>query len=85
VGQSRAGPAPAGRASQILEALYYHAEAAAAAAGPVHSGLDAKAVAQRATESYLIQILKHGLFHSDPHPGNLAIGECPTCRFYFPL
>lgn len=41
------------------------------------AGLDAKAVAQRTTESYLIQILKHGFFHADPHPGNIAIGEKP--------
>ena len=28
------------------------------------AGLDAPAVAQRATESYLIQILRHGFFHA---------------------
>eukprot|EP00951_Prasinocladus_malaysianus_P018430 scaffold147277_cov33-Prasinocladus_malaysianus.AAC.2 len=32
------------------------------------AGLDTKALAERATESYLIQILKHGFFHADPHP-----------------
>ena len=37
--------------------------------------LDPKLIARRATESYLIQILKHGFFHADPHPGNIAIGE----------
>ena len=37
------------------------------------SGLDATVIAKRATESYLIQILKHGFFHADPHPGNIAI------------
>ncbi len=38
------------------------------------AGLDAKAVAQRATEAYLIQILRQGFFHADPHPGNIAVG-----------
>lgn len=37
------------------------------------SGLDSTVIAKRATESYLIQILKHGFFHADPHPGNIAI------------
>ena len=38
------------------------------------AGLDAKLIAKRATEAYLIQILRHGFFHADPHPGNIAIG-----------
>lgn len=37
------------------------------------AGLDAKVIAKRATEAYLIQILRHGFFHADPHPGNIAI------------
>ena len=37
------------------------------------AGLDAKLIAKRATEAYLIQILKHGFFHADPHPGNIAL------------
>ena len=32
------------------------------------SGLDGAAVARRATEAYLVQILQHGFLHSDPHP-----------------
>lgn len=37
------------------------------------AGLDTGVIAKRATESYLIQILRHGFFHADPHPGNIAI------------
>ncbi len=37
------------------------------------AGLDPIVIAQRATESYLIQILRHGFFHADPHPGNVAV------------
>jgi predicted unusual protein kinase regulating ubiquinone biosynthesis (AarF/ABC1/UbiB family) len=37
------------------------------------SGLNSSLIARRATEAYLIQILKHGFFHADPHPGNIAI------------
>lgn len=37
------------------------------------AGLETGVIAKRATESYLIQILRHGFFHADPHPGNIAI------------
>ncbi|MEW5313718.1 MAG: hypothetical protein WDW38_005259 [Sanguina aurantia] len=36
-------------------------------------GLDRKKLARLSVESYLQQILKHGLFHADPHPGNVAV------------
>lgn len=37
------------------------------------AGVDPVLVARRATESLLLQLLQHGLYHSDPHPGNLAV------------
>ena len=37
--------------------------------------VDRKNLARYAVESYLQQILKHGFFHADPHPGNLAVSE----------
>ena len=46
------------------------------AAGIARAGLDGPAAARAATESFLLQILKHGFFHADPHPGNIAIGVC---------
>jgi len=39
----------------------------------VKAGLDEKAIAKSAVESYLIQILRHGFFHADPHPGNVSV------------
>lgn len=36
-------------------------------------GLDRQRLARLAVESYLQQILRHGLFHADPHPGNVAV------------
>ena len=36
-------------------------------------GLDRTHLATLAVESYLQQLLRHGLFHADPHPGNVAV------------
>ena len=36
----------------------------------MHTGVDGAAVAKRATESYLMQVLQHGFLHS---------GSCFTC------
>lgn len=41
-------------------------------------GLDRQKIARITVESYLMQILRHGFFHADPHPGNVsvdAVGE----------
>ena len=46
------------------------------------SGIDTGAVARRATEAYLVQILKHGFLHSDPHPGNIAVSAEGGLIFY---
>lgn len=53
-------------------------------------GLDRQRLARLAVESYLQQILRHGLFHADPHPGNVAVdagvegGRC-VCHLLFCL
>ncbi|PNW73731.1 hypothetical protein CHLRE_13g570350v5 [Chlamydomonas reinhardtii] len=36
-------------------------------------GLDRQKLARLSVESYLQQILRHGFFHADPHPGNVAV------------
>jgi len=36
-------------------------------------GVDPVAIARRAAESYVLQLLRHGLIHADPHPGNVAV------------
>ncbi|KAK1316991.1 putative aarF domain-containing protein kinase [Acorus calamus] len=45
-------------------------------------GYDRSLIASRAIESYLIQILKTGFFHADPHPGNLAIDVDGSLIYY---
>jgi len=44
-------------------------------------GIDTGAVAQKLTEAYLQQILLDGLFHADPHPGNLLVQPGPRLVF----
>lgn len=44
-----------------------------AAAALRSAGLDTGLVARRATEAYLLQVLKHSFLHSDPHPGNVMV------------
>ncbi|ESQ49259.1 hypothetical protein EUTSA_v10020179mg [Eutrema salsugineum] len=45
-------------------------------------GYDRSRIASRAIEAYLIQILKTGFFHADPHPGNLAIDVDESIIYY---
>ncbi|XP_020579986.1 uncharacterized protein LOC110024395 [Phalaenopsis equestris] len=46
------------------------------------SGNNRSQIALRAIEGYLIQILKTGFFHADPHPGNLAIDRDGSLIYY---
>ncbi|XP_058787206.1 protein ACTIVITY OF BC1 COMPLEX KINASE 7, chloroplastic isoform X1 [Vicia villosa] len=45
-------------------------------------GYDRDRISSRAIEAYLIQILKTGFFHADPHPGNLAIDVDESIIYY---
>lgn len=46
------------------------------------AGLDRKQIARLGAEAYLRQILNNGLFHADPHPGNLAVRPDGSLIFY---
>ena len=45
------------------------------------AGIDANQVALIMTEAYCEQILVHGYFHADPHPGNLLVQPGPVVVF----
>lgn len=45
------------------------------------AGIDTRVVAQKLTDAYLQQILLDGLFHADPHPGNLLVQPGPRLVF----
>jgi predicted unusual protein kinase regulating ubiquinone biosynthesis (AarF/ABC1/UbiB family) len=42
------------------------------------AGIDPRMVAQQLTDAYLQQMLLDGLFHADPHPGNLLVQPFPS-------
>jgi predicted unusual protein kinase regulating ubiquinone biosynthesis (AarF/ABC1/UbiB family) len=42
------------------------------------AGVDRTEVAERLFQTYLTQIFAHGLFHADPHPGNLFVQPLGT-------
>ena len=46
------------------------------------AGIDRKAVARQGAEAYLRQLLNHGFFHADPHPGNIAVSPDGSLIFY---
>ena len=45
-------------------------------------GIDRTAVAERLERAYLKMVLTDGVFHADPHPGNLAVQDDGTLVFY---
>jgi aarF domain-containing kinase len=45
------------------------------------AGIDVNPVALIMTEAYCEQILVHGYFHADPHPGNLLVQPGPVVVF----
>lgn len=45
-------------------------------------GYNRSRISSRAIEAYLIQILRTGFFHADPHPGNLAIDVDESIIYY---
>ncbi len=45
-------------------------------------GIDRTELAERLQRIYFQMIVKDGVFHADPHPGNLAVAEDGTIVFY---
>jgi predicted unusual protein kinase regulating ubiquinone biosynthesis (AarF/ABC1/UbiB family) len=45
-------------------------------------GLDGSDIAERLTRAYFTMIIDDGVYHADPHPGNLAVQDDGTIVFY---
>ena len=45
-------------------------------------GIDRTAIAEKLQRTYMTMIMDHGVFHADPHPGNLAVQDDGTLVFY---
>jgi len=45
-------------------------------------GVDRERIVTRLTEIYIKMIVEDGVFHADPHPGNLAVQDDGTIVFY---
>ncbi len=43
--------------------------------------VDRSALARLVIETYCQQIFHHGIYHADPHPGNILVGEGPVITF----
>ena len=59
-------------ASEVLTMEYAPGVKVNRAAELDAAGVDRSLLARRTVESYLQQLLTHGFFHADPHPGNVA-------------
>lgn len=59
--------------AKVLTMEYLPGIKISAAAALRSAGIDTALVAGRATEAYLMQVLRHSFLHSDPHPGNVMV------------
>jgi predicted unusual protein kinase regulating ubiquinone biosynthesis (AarF/ABC1/UbiB family) len=44
-------------------------------------GINRTELARLVIEAYCQQIFHHGVYHADPHPGNILVGPGPTIKF----
>lgn len=61
----------------VMTMDYFEAIKITDLAGLERLGIDKHDVAALLTDTYIRQILVHGFFHGDPHPGNLLIQKGP--------
>jgi ubiquinone biosynthesis protein len=71
-------PIPEFSSRTVLTMNFFEAVKITDLGGLVRLGLDKHEVAELLTRAYVRQILEHGFFHGDPHPGNLLVQKGET-------
>ena len=60
---------------RVLTMEYVHGTKITKLSPVVHLDLDGKAIAEQLFKAYLKQVLVDGIFHADPHPGNVFLTQ----------
>lgn len=68
-------PVPDYSTSLVLTMDYVAGTGVAALSGVRRTELDGRGLAEAVFDAYLDQILLHGRFHADPHPGNVLVTD----------
>lgn len=70
-------PLPAHSTRRVLTMTYHPAVPIGDAAGLARLGVSRRALLEILTRAYAKQVFVDGLFHADPHPGNLGVVDEP--------
>ena len=68
-------PYPAFSTESVLVMEFVQGTEIADTAALRDQGVSVKRLAERVCQSYVIQVLDHGFFHADPHPGNILVRD----------
>lgn len=68
-------PVPSRSTSRVLTMTYVNGVKVTELGRDPHAAADGAALADQLFGAYLEQVLVHGFFHADPHPGNLLVTE----------
>lgn len=66
-------PYPAFSTESVLVMEFVQGTEIADTAALRDQGISVKRLAERVCQSYVTQVLDHGFFHADPHPGNILV------------
>ena len=68
-------PYPAFSTESVLVMEFVQGTEIADTAALRDQGISVKRLAERVCQSYVTQVLDHGFFHADPHPGNILVRD----------
>lgn len=68
-------PYPAFSTESVLVMEFVQGTEIADTAALRYQGISVKRLAERVCQSYVTQVLDHGFFHADPHPGNILVRD----------